>query len=232
MARNTDDQAARARWAAEAGAALAVEGAGDPALEERLTELADPDRGAARAAGCERVWPGHGAGDAADLLTAMLAGDRPAAAVRDRSSFNRWLRLSSHRVGPSLPLVAALGARDLARHPERRRPYLAVLAMDVPEAELVERLRAAIGELPPERVLVLTDSTAFAELRQLGVGFELIPSYPRAGEPAVTSVADLRARLRILLAGRSPLRAVSIGSHGADLLDLSAGSDDGPKPGS
>jgi hypothetical protein len=48
----------------------------------------------------------------------------------------------------------------------------------------------------------------------------------------VTSVADLRARLRVLLAGRKPLRAVSIGSHGGDLLDLSVGSDDGPEPGS
>ena len=232
MARNTDDQAARARWAADAGAALAVEGAGDPALEERLTELADADRAAALAAGCERVWPGNGAGDAADLVTAMLAGGRPAPAVRDRGRFNRWLRLSSHRVGPSLPLVAALGARDLARHPERRRPYLAVLAMDVPAGELAERLRAAIGELPPKRVLVLTDSTAFAELRELGVGFELLPAYPRPGEATVTSVSDLRARLRVLLAGRSPLRAVSIGGHGAELLDLSAGPDEGPHPGS
>ena len=34
MPRNTDDQAARARWAAEAGVGLAVEGAADPALAD------------------------------------------------------------------------------------------------------------------------------------------------------------------------------------------------------
>ena len=222
MSRDTDDQAARARWAAEAGAGLAVAGADDATLEERLGELADPARAAELAAGCERVFPGNGAADAADLVVRMLAGDRPAPAVRDRGRFNRWLRLSSHRVGPSLPLVAALGARDLIRHPERRSAYLAVLAIGVPEDELIDRLREAIGELPPQRVLVLTDSTAFGALRRLGVGFEQLPSWPEPGAAPVTSVADLRARVRLLLAGRKPLRAVSIGDHGGDLLDIVA----------
>jgi UDP:flavonoid glycosyltransferase YjiC (YdhE family) len=222
MSRDTDDQAARARWAAEAGVGLAVAGADDATLEERLGELADPARAAELAAGCERVFPGNGAADAADLVVRMLAGERPAPAVRDRGRFNRWLRLSSHRVGPSLPLVAALGARDLIRHPERRSAYLAVLAMGVPEDELIDRLREAIGELPPERVLVLTDSPAFGALRRLGVGFEQLPSWPETGAAPVTSVADLRARVRLLLAGRKPLRAVSIGDHGGDLLDIVA----------
>ena len=110
MSRDTDDQAARARWAADAGAGLAVSGADDAALEERLGELADPARTAELAAGCGRVFPGNGAADAADLVVRMLGGERPAPAVRDRGRFNRWLRLSSHRVGPSLPLVAALGS--------------------------------------------------------------------------------------------------------------------------
>ena len=77
MSRDTDDQAARARWAAEAGAGLAVAGADDATLEERLGELADPARAAELAAGCERVFPGNGAADAADLVVRMLAGERP-----------------------------------------------------------------------------------------------------------------------------------------------------------
>ena len=92
----------------------------------------------------------------------------------------------------------------------------------MPEDELIDRLREAIGELPPQRVLVLTDSTAFGALRRLGVGFEQLPSWPEPGAAPVTSVADLRARVRLLLAGRKPLRAVSIGDHGGDLLDIVA----------
>lgn len=227
MSRNTDDQAARAGWASEAGVALAVAGAGDPTLEERLSELADPVRAAELAAACVRRFPGNGAGDAAELVVRMLAGERPAPDVRDRGRFNRWLRLSSHRVGPSLPLVAALGVRDLARNPERRSPYLGILALGVPADELGGRLRAAIGELPPERVLVLTDSTAFGELRALGVGFELLPPWPEPGRRPLAGPDDLRARVRLLLAGRRPLRAVSIGEHGEDLLGLA----DAPGPG-
>lgn len=219
MSRDTDDQAARARWAAAAGAGLAVADAADPALAARLGELADPDRAAELAAGCVRVDPGNGAGDAADLLARMAAGERPAPPVRDRGRLNRWLRLSSHRYGPSLPLVLALGARDLVRSPERRRPYLAVLALGVPDGELVGRLEEAIGELPPERVLVLTDSLRFGELRRLGVGFELLPSWSSSVTAPVAAVADLRARIRLLLDGRKPLRAVSVGDHGHDLLD-------------
>lgn len=226
MARDTDDQAARSRWAARTGVALDVAGAGDPALEDRLAELADPVRAGELARACARAFPGNGAADAADLVIGMAAGERPAPPVRDRRRFNRWLRLSSHRIGPSLPLVAALGARDMARHPERRSPYLAVLAMGVPAEELATRLTDAIGDLPRERVLVLTDSTDFATLRRLGVGFELLPRWPDRGRRATIGPEEIRARVRILLVGRRPLRALSVGEHGAELL----GVDDGGGP--
>jgi hypothetical protein len=124
--------------------------------------------------------------------------------------------------------VAALGARDLRRHPERRAPYLAILAVAVPEDELIGRLRDAIGELPPERVLVLTDSTAFGELRGLGVGFELLPTWPRPGTAPPSTAEDLRARVRILLAGRRPLRVASVGEHGDFLLGLERSDEAGP----
>jgi predicted glycosyltransferase len=218
MPRNTDDQHARAGWAAENGVALAVSDAADPSLAEQLGRLADPAVGEALALACAREFPGNGAGDAAALISSMLAGERAAPAVRDRGRFNRWLRLSSHPVGPTLPLVAALGTRDLIRNPERRNPYLVILALGLGDDVLIERLEEAMAGTPPSRVLVLTDSLAFAELRRLGVGFELLPPWPGAG--ASSSAADLRARVELLLRGRKPLRAVSIGAHGEELLGL------------
>ncbi len=218
MARNTDDQLARARWAAAAGAALAVEGAGDGVLAERVEELCDPGRGAELAAGCERVRAGNGAADAAALVAAVGRGEAAAPRVRDRGRLNRWLRLSSHRFGPSLPLVLALGARDLIAHPERRAPRLVVLALAVPAAELLPRLRAAIGSEDPARVLVLTDGLEFAALRGLGVGFELLPAPAGEALPRALAIERLRARVALLLAGRRPRRIVSIGAFGEALF--------------
>jgi len=225
MPRNTDDQAARARWADEAGAALAVEGASDPSLAEQLRRLADPATGASLAARCGEVFPGNGAGDAASMLIAMLAGQRVAPTVRDRGRFNRWLRLSSHAVGPSLPLVAAIGARDLLQHPERRAPRLAVLALGIPEDEIAGRISEAIGDVPADRVLVLTDSLDFPGLRRLGVGFELLPPWP-ADTTVGPEIDRLRARVRLLLQRRRPIRAISIGSRGGELLGLDPASAD------
>ena len=185
-----------------------------------MGRLADPAVGAELARACVREFPGNGAGEAAELVTRMLAGERAAPAVRDRGRFNRWLRLSSHAVGPSLPLVAALGTRDLIRNPERRNPYLVVLALGLDDDVLIERLEEAMAGTPPSRVLVLTDSLAFSALRRLGVGFELLPPWPGAGAAAATSAADLRARVELLLRGRRPLRAVSVGAHGEELLGL------------
>ena len=153
----------------------------------------------------------------------MAAGEASAPAVRDRGRFNRWLRLAAHRVGPSTPLVAAIGARDLLRNPERRRPYLLILALGLPDAEVIERVRKAVvaGRVPPERVLVVTDSLRFAELRALGVGFELLrtPSQPD-GRPIGPELERMRRRVRLLTAGRRPLRAVSLGGLGSELLGL------------
>lgn len=220
MARNTDDQFARARWAASTGSGLAVEGAADPELERRIEELCDADRGAELRAGCELAFPGNGATAAAKLVADMAAGGGHHPGIRERGRLNRWLRLSAHPVGPTLPLVLALGGRDLLRHPERRAPRLVVLAVGVPDDELVRRVSGAMGRVRPERVLVLTDSLAFAELRRLGVGFERLPSpsaYHRAGE-----IVRLRERAAVLLRGRKPLRAVSVGAFGPEVLGAAA----------
>jgi len=224
MARSTDDQLARARWAMEQGAALAVDGTADPALEARVRDLCNHGVAADLRRRCGEVFVGNGAAAAADLVASLARGKAAVPRVRDRGHLNRWLRLSSHPVGPTLPLVLALGARDLLRNPERRAPRLVVLALGLPEGELVPRVRSALGEEEPSRALVLTDSLDFAALRSLGVGFELLPTgndLPPGPEPT-----RLHERLRLLLRGRTPLRAVSIGTSGQQLL----GDDHRPGP--
>ncbi len=160
--------------------------------------------------------PENGAWAAADLVVDMAAGVSRAPRVRERGPLNRWLRLSAHAVGPTLPLVLALGARDLASHPERRSPRLVVLALGVPPEELAARLREAIGDEDPARVLVLTDSLDFSTLREIGVGFELMPT-PGA-RPHEVEVEAMRGRAALLLRGRKPLRATSIGVLGEALM--------------
>jgi hypothetical protein len=127
------------------------------------------------------------------------------------------LRLSSHPVGPSLPLVAALGARDLVKHPERRAPQLGILALAVPDDELIPRLTAAMGGTDPSRVLVLTDSLAFADLRRLGVAFERMPVGERVHE---ATLGRLRDQASLLLHGRKPMRIVSVGRWGEEVLGI------------
>jgi UDP:flavonoid glycosyltransferase YjiC (YdhE family) len=217
MDRNTDDQHARARWAAGAGVALAVGGAGDAALEERVAQLCDPAEGERLRAAALAIFPGNGAAAAARVVTTVARGERAGPAVRERGPFNRWLRLSSHPVGPTLPLVLALGGRDLLRHPERRAPRLVVLALGVPDDELIPRLREAIAGEDPARVLVLTDSLDFAGLRAVGVGFERLPA---EGVTREADLARLHDRAATLLRGRRPIRAVSIGRGGPEVLGL------------
>ena len=218
MTRETDDQAARARWAAAAGVGLEVAGAGDPQLAPRLAELAEPEVSDRLRGRCREVSRGNGAAAAADLVAAMARGGGNAPATRETGRLNRWLRLSAHPVGPTLPLVLALGGRSLLRHPERRAPRLMILALGVPEAELRERLGSAIGPLDPARVLVVTDSLDFTMLRELGVAFELLPAIEGGRAPTVPERDALADRLRALTRGRKPLRAVAIGAPAEEIL--------------
>jgi hypothetical protein len=170
---------------------------------------------------CEERFPGNGAGDAAGVVASVAAGRPAAPPVRQRGRFNRWLRLSAHPVGPTLPLVLAMGARDLLRHPERRAPRLLVLALGLAADELVPRIEAAIGGEERDRVLVVTDSFDFAALRRLGVGFEHLPAAPRGRRPTDPEMTRLAARLRVLIHGRKPIRAVALGPVAAELLGVS-----------
>lgn len=223
MERNTDDQHARSRWAASEGVSLAVEDAADEHLEERLRELADPDVDIGLRARMQEEFPGNGAHRAAAMVARMATGEPSAPAVRRRGRINRWLRLSAHAVGPTLPLVLTLGARDLWEHPERRRPTLLILALGLPDEGVIARVRGAVAAaaIPAERVLVVTDSLRFSELRGLGVGFELLPPYVTAeASPDGRRLDALRRRVNLLVAGRRPLRAISIGLYGAEILGV------------
>jgi len=233
MTRDTDDQAGRASWAAGEGVALALEGAGDRALEERAEELVAAGTAERLRARCEELATGNGATAAAGLVARMARGvDAMAPGVRDRGRLQRWLRLSSHPLGPTLPLVAALGARDLARHPERRRPQLAILALEVPADELLSRIETetAAAGVEAERTLVLTDSLDFAGLRRLGVAFEHLPGPAGGTEMEGPRLELLRERIRLLLRGRAPRQAVSVGRLGTELLGLPKPDEPLPEP--
>jgi UDP:flavonoid glycosyltransferase YjiC (YdhE family) len=183
MPRNTDDQAARAGWAADAGVGRAVRGPGDEAIAGELEVLLDPGERARLAAACQEAFPGNGAGAAAALVAAAARGEEPKPRVRRPGRLNRWLRYSSHPVGPSLPLALGLTARDLGRHPERRRPRALISAFGVAEGELEGRLVAAIAALgvPPGRILVVTDTLELATMRGLGLGFQRLPTASELG---------------------------------------------------
>jgi len=212
MRRQSDDQAARARWAQESGSGLGVDSADSPQLEQRLDELLLPQRRAALTTAAEALASENGAAEAARAVAGLVGGGPRARP----NPLRRWITYSAHPVGPSLPIAAALLYRQLRARPELGKPRAAVLALGVAElsaSELISALSEAFAELREEhgRILVLTDSLEFRALRELGCGFEYIP-----GPAEVERVADagyerfLRRRLVELLRGRRPRRAVSV----------------------
>lgn len=183
MARQTDEQAARSRWAEAAGIGIASDGPADPALDRKLRQLLDPGRRAELAAGCrERFVPG-GAAAAAATVEGIAAGEPPHPPLPAPSALGRWLHMSSHPLGPSLPLAAALTARDLIRHPERRRPQAIVLAIEVEPGTMAARIEQLLEAIdaPAGRVLVITDSAELAVLRRAGVGVHRVPAASELG---------------------------------------------------
>jgi UDP:flavonoid glycosyltransferase YjiC (YdhE family) len=228
MPRNTDDQSARAAWAADAGAGRAVAGPEDDGIDMALASLLEADERARLGAACRAASPGNGAATAAGAVAAAARGERLTPAVRDRSWLNRWLRLSSHPVGPSLPIALALTARDLGRHPERRRPRALLSAFDIPAAELEARLAegiAALGE-PADRILVITDTLELATLRRLCVGFQRVPTAGELGlspdTPAYREQVDGRVEA-ILAPWRGSWPLARIGALPAALRARSSG---------
>jgi len=219
MPRNTDDQAARARWAADHDVARAVAGPADAALVAELEPLLDAGERQRLREGCAKVWKNNGAVEAAKTVTALARGERPRSRVRHRGGFNRWWRYSSHRVGPSLPLALALTGRDLVRHPERRRPKAIVYALGEPERSFEAELKQAVSSLgvPRGRVIVITDSLQLALMRRLGLGFQRVPAPGELGldfdDPAYRRLLDERFDLAMSpWHGKWPMRGIGAGS--------------------
>ena len=222
MARQTDDQAARARFAERAGAGLALAEGGDP--DRALEELLDLDLRARISERLAQMRPPNGAAEAAAWLEELAgAAARPRVAA---SRFGRYLRSPVRSVRAAAPFAARapLHAAALAKQTiQRRPPRTMVLALGLkPEA-----VEAAVADAlkrtpdPPERVLVVTDALELGALRRLGVGHEHLPA-PDDVQAALsgTPYEDFaRRRLELILAERPrPRRMLAAGDRGRELL--------------
>ena len=225
MPRQTDDQAARARYAEQAGIGLGAEGPDSDRIEALLDELLDP--GAAR---LDARAPGRaalrGRGGAGGTL-ARRAGRGRATGGAGRGGAMAALASPAARLGaPAAPFAARLPLHFAAFVKQtivRRPPRTVVLALGVAEGALERELEGALARTPdpPGRVLVITDSLEFGPLLRAGVGFEHVPG---PGEPQARLAGGdyhsfLSRRLALILAERPrPRRALAIGEAGTDLL--------------
>ncbi len=226
MARETDDQPARARWAAGAGLGLAVEGPVDAGLDAALERLLDQSEREPIKARLAALDPPTGAADAAAWLTDLAA---PAPAERTKTS--AYATESSARTGwrdfrrrwgtfiASAPRTAVRLGRQQLREPRARALVLAV-GIDPDEAPAaVEAALVEAGE-PPQRTLVVTDAlAALGSIRALGVGVEHVPGAgSRQAQLAGGPYEDfLRRRLELITAERPRARAVVVAPGGAPL---------------
>jgi hypothetical protein len=227
IARETDDQAARARHAAGAGIAAAVAGPSDPALEPELERLLDPEARRELATRLEALRIGDGAREAADWLVELAQRGTPASGDSKRSRRNWHLPGGSPREAAEFLArvprgVAALG-KQLLTSP--RPPRTVVLALGLHGEALADGVAGALGRTsdPPERVLVITDSLDFAPLRRAGVGFEHVPARGELQPELAGGDYDsfLRRRLSLILSERRrPRRTIALGE--ADEADLRA----------
>jgi len=231
IARETDDQAARAAWAAAAGLAGAVSGPQAPELEPELDRLLDSTERARVAARLAELPPAGGAGEAATWLASLADGGSGGGAAPGRP---RGRRLGWHLPGGSpreaaefiarVPRGTAALAKQLLTSP--RPPRTVILALGLRGSELEREVAAALARTPdpPERVLVVTDSLDFGPLRRAGVGFEHVPAAGERQPELAGGDYDsfLRRRLALILAERRrPRRAIAIGAGDEALLQAS-----------
>jgi hypothetical protein len=209
MPRELDDQAARARYAERTGVGLACDGPDSDQLEDQVELMLDPAVRERMAARARALDPANGAGQAAALLSRLVADGRDALADLPRPLPGRARMQAT---------FAAAAASALIRHPSERRrspsPELVCIALDTPPTELaaeIDRLVATVGD--PARVLVITDSTDLATLRRAGVAFEYVPPRTEVARhlPDVDYDTWLEARLDAALAARGPARTERLG---------------------
>jgi hypothetical protein len=216
MRRETDDQAARARYAESVGVALAVEGPADERIEERLGELLDADRREAMRERLQELRPENGAADAARWLEALA--ERPREGFTTHNVANPPLGDGTRRRSPVRARAARawVFVRTIPRTVRRLigqtltlpRPTTIILALGADEAAIRDALNRA--QEAPERVLLVTDSLAIGEVWRAGTGVEQVPAAgERQAELAGGDYAEFRRRrLGLILAGRPRFRNV------------------------
>lgn len=224
MRRETDDQAARGRWANQAGLGKAVEGAESRALEAALDGLLDRAERERMSAALGKLEMADGAAEAAAWLTELVA--RPRSPRPSRGRLRRYLDepLASARAAAPVLRRAPRNLGGIAwQTVTRRPPRTLVLALGLEPGRLERELPKTLAATPdpPERVLVVTDGLELAPLRRAGVAFEHVPA---AGELQAVAAGDdydsfLRNRLALILAERpQPRRRLAIGEAGEALL--------------
>ena len=226
MARETDDQPARARWAADAGLGLAVGGPADPGLDQALDHLLDPSHRDPINTRLATLDPPTGAADAAAWLTDLAA---PAPAERTKTS--TYTTESSARAGrrdfrrrwgtffASAPRTAVRLTRQQLTEPRARALVLAVGIEPEHAPDAVEAALAEAGE-SPRRTLVVTDAlAALGAIRALGVGVEHVPGPgSRQAQLAGGPYEEfLRRRLALIAAERPRPRVTVVAPGGAPL---------------
>ena len=214
IARQTDDQAARARGAERRGVGIAAAGPDDPALERRLDQLLDPKRHAALSERLSALPEWHGAEQAARWLEGLASS--PAAAQGVSGSSPATLGVRARRAWIFVSSVPRTLARVTSQRLSRPRTRVVILALGLDprrhRAEL-ERAIADAGE-PPERILVITDRLELAPLLGAGVGFEHVPAAgDRQAELAGVPYERFRdARVELIRGHRpAPRRVVKLG---------------------
>jgi len=248
MRRETDDQAARARYAAEVGAALAVVGPGDERITDRLSELLDPERRGAMRESLRDLRPDNGAAEAARWVASLL--ETPSEASRGTFVRND---LTNAPFGAVEGAGEGEGGRDVEGAGARRRsspraraarawvfvrtvprtlvrlvgqtvslsrPRTIVLAFGVEQGAILDAIERAGG--PPERILLVTDSLAIGEAWRTATGIEHIPG-PDERQSALSGLdydEFRRRRLGLILAHRPRLgHLVEVGEIPPNLRD-------------
>jgi UDP:flavonoid glycosyltransferase YjiC (YdhE family) len=239
MRRETDDQPARARYAADVGVGLAVDGPRDTRIEARLSELLDADRRGGMRERLQELRPENGAASAAQWLQ-RLAGDPEGAPRKAAGQGQRGAPAATQGRGSAflgvtsgsparawvfvrtLPKTVVRLVRQTAALP---RPRTIVLAFAATEAAILQAIERAPD--PPERILVVTDSLAIGEVWRAGTGVEHIPGpEDRQAALAETGYEEFRRRrLGLILAHRPRFKEViEVGEVPADLREAALAS--------
>jgi UDP:flavonoid glycosyltransferase YjiC (YdhE family) len=210
MRRETDDQAARSRYAAEVGVGLAVDGPRDARIGDRLGELLDSERREAIRDRLVELRPDNGAVEAARWLETLLESSgegfathdvvNPARGERPRRPPLRARAARARVFVRTLPRTLARLIRQTLLQP---RPRTLILAFGASERDILDAIGRA--EDPPERILVVTDSLAIGEVWRAGTAVEHVPG-PGERQAALSGAEydDFRRRRLGLILARRP----------------------------